>query len=69
MNFAQALTRRTLFTLTLWVALPCAALAQSKQVHVMTFGSTWERVIKPVDRGAAEIGVVDIHKVSTTARS
>lgn len=48
MNLAPAMTRRALLTLTLSVALPSAALAQGKQVHVMTFGSTWERVLKPL---------------------
>ncbi|HVZ45174.1 MAG TPA: extracellular solute-binding protein [Ramlibacter sp.] len=48
MNTASRFTRRTLGVLAASLMLSGAAFAQGKQVKVMTFGSTWERVLKPL---------------------
>lgn len=44
----STLTRRALAALAATLVLSAGAWAQDKQVKVMTFGSTWERVLKPL---------------------
>lgn len=48
MTSIHKLAWRTLTTLAVSLALSGGATAQDKVVRVMTFGSTWERVLKPL---------------------